>query len=70
MTIIVRDNGRFSDLHASGAPNQYAVVRDVRGFVLRSLPRAEWETDPRVMDVNTLSGYVDIGADVPGGGAV
>ena len=70
MTLIVRDNGRFSDVTAAGEPRQYGVVRDSRGFLLRILPRNEWETNPRIMDVETLRGHADIGPDVPGGGAI
>ncbi len=52
---VVRDNGRFTDLHPCGEPNQYAIAADDRGLFMRLVPRDEWVESPRVCDVETLA---------------
>ncbi len=54
--IMVRDNGRFTDLNLSGEPNQYIAEFAAKGFFLRTIHRTQWNDDPIIIDVQSLNG--------------
>lgn len=56
--ITVQDNGLFwVDPNAPDAgPQQYVVTPDARGHSLQPLPRSEWVSRPRVLQVDSMYG--------------
>jgi hypothetical protein len=57
IVVVVRDNGVFSDINASGEPNQYAVARESEKLFLKTLHRDDWISEPFIMDVQTRHGW-------------